>query len=128
MDFQRLDIVQLINNSPLTKLSTEFHTKLLNKIQDSFTDDQQQLFVASFYSYLNYNSKTDFVINLDDVWKWCGFGRKSDAKRVLEKNFSNEIDYKLILRKSPENKIKEETRGRKEESCYGDFRSRSIYT
>lgn len=115
MEFQRFDIVQLINNSPITKLSTEFHTKLLNKIQDSFTDDQQQLFVASFYSYLNYNSKTDFVINLDDVWKWCGFGRKSDAKRVLEKNFSNEIDYKLILRKSPENKIKEETRGRKEE-------------
>lgn len=37
MDFQRLDIVQLINNSPLTKLSTEFHTKLLTKIQDSFT-------------------------------------------------------------------------------------------
>jgi len=67
MEFQRLDIVQLINNSPITKLSNEFQTKLLTKIQDSFTDDQQQLFVASFYSYLNYNSKNDFVINLDDV-------------------------------------------------------------
>jgi hypothetical protein len=95
MEFQRLDIVQLINNSPLTKLSTEFHTKLLNKIQDSFTDDQQQLFVASFYSYLNYNSKTDFVINLDDVWKWCGFGRKNDAKRVIERNFTLYEDYKI---------------------------------
>ena len=95
MDFQRLDIVQLIHNSPLTKLSTEFHTKLLNKIQESFTDDQQQLFVASFYSYLNYNSKTDFVINLDDVWKWCGFARKGFAKTLLVKHFTNDIDYKI---------------------------------
>jgi hypothetical protein len=96
MDFQRLDIVQLINNSPLTKLSTEFHTKLLNKIQESFTDNQQQLFVASFYSYLNYNSKTDFVINLDDVWNWCGFTRRDNARRILDKHFTNDIDYKIF--------------------------------
>ena len=57
-----LDIVSLINNSPISKLSTEFQTNLLHKIQETFTDDQQQLFVASFYTYLNYNSKTDFVI------------------------------------------------------------------
>jgi hypothetical protein len=43
MEFQRLDIVQLINNSPLTSLSNEFQTKLLSKIQEHFTDNQQQL-------------------------------------------------------------------------------------
>jgi phage anti-repressor protein len=97
MEFQRLDIVQLINNSPITKLSNKFQTKLLTKIQDSFTDDQQQLFVASFYSYLNFNSKNDFVIDLDDVWKWCGFARIDPAKRVLEKYFTKDIDYKISL-------------------------------
>lgn len=97
MEYQRLDIVELINNSPLTKLSKEFQTKLLSNIQEHFTDNQQQLFVASFYSYLNYNSKTDFVINLDDVWKWCGFSRKGNSKRILEKHFCKDIDYKILL-------------------------------
>jgi hypothetical protein len=43
MDFQRLDIVQLIHNSPIAKLSNDFQTKLVTKIRDSFTEDQQQL-------------------------------------------------------------------------------------
>jgi len=45
--------MQLIHNSPLTKLSDEVQTKLVNKMKDSFTEHQQQLFVASFYNYLN---------------------------------------------------------------------------
>ena len=94
---ERLDIIKLINNSPLTNLTKNFHTTLLEKIQTSFTDDEQQLFVASFYSYLNYNSKTDFVISLDDVWKWCGFTRKDHCKRTIEKHFTRDVDYKSAL-------------------------------
>ena len=92
-NFQRLDIVNLINNSPISKLSNEFQTNLLHKIQETFTDDQQQLFVASFYTYLNYNSKTDFVIDLDKVWKWIGFSRKDHAKTLLLKHFTKDIDF-----------------------------------
>ena len=92
-DPERLDIVQLITNSPLTTLSQGFHSALIERVKTSFTDDEQRLFVASFYSYLNYNSKNDFVISLDDIWKWCGFGRKSDAKRVLNKHFIIDTDY-----------------------------------
>ena len=110
MEFQRLDIVQLIHNSPLTKLSNEFQTKLVNKIRETFTEDQQQLFVASFYSYLNYNTKTDFVINLDDIWKWCGFARKDPAKRLIEKIFIKDIDYKIVFHQAVENlKVKSVT-------------------
>jgi len=97
MDKERLDIVNLINNSPLTKLSKGFHSTLLKKIQESFTNEDQQIFVASFYSYLKYNSKTDFVIDLDDVWKWCGFTRKDHCKRTLEKHFTRDVDYKSAL-------------------------------
>lgn len=68
MDCKRLDIVQLVNNSDITNLSDIYKTKLLDKIKENFTDDQQQMFVASFYSYLNYDSKKDFVIDLDNVW------------------------------------------------------------
>jgi phage anti-repressor protein len=98
MDKERLDIVNLINNSPLTKLSNGFHSTLIERIQKSFTDDEQQMFVASFYSYLNYNSKNDFIIDLDDVWKWCGFTRKDSCKKVIEKHFTRDVDYKILLR------------------------------
>ena len=99
----RLDIIRLINNSPISKLSNQYQVKLLEKVIANFTEDQQQLFVASFFCYLNHDSKNDFVIDLDDVWKWVGFGRKSDAKRVLEKHFTKDIYYKIVLRKLPEN-------------------------
>jgi phage anti-repressor protein len=97
MNSQRLDIVHLIHNSPMTHLTRDFQHKLLEKIQQSFTDDQQQLFVASFYTYLNYNSKTDFVIDLDNVWKWLGFSRKEHCKTALVKHFTKDIDYKVAL-------------------------------
>ncbi len=89
-----LDIVQLIEKNPITRLSSTYQGKLLNKIKNEFTGDQQQLFVTNFYCFLNYDSKKDFVIDLDSVWKWLGFGRKSDAKRVLVKHFNIDIDYK----------------------------------
>jgi hypothetical protein len=53
----------------ITRLSKEYEHKLLNKIKDTFTDNQQQLFISSFYCYLNYHSKKDFVVDFDDTWK-----------------------------------------------------------
>jgi hypothetical protein len=94
---ETLDIVKLIEKNPITRLSQDYQSKLLNKIKDKFTDSQQQLFVSSFYCYLNHNSKNEFVIDLDDVWKWMGFSRKDPAKVVLDKNFIKDIDYKILL-------------------------------
>jgi len=45
------------------------------------------MFVASFYCYLNYNPTTEYIINLDDVWKWVGFSNKAHSKNLLEKHF-----------------------------------------
>lgn len=53
------------------------------------------MFLASFYLYLNYDADKEFVVDFEFVWKWCGFTRKSDAKRVLEKNFIIDIDFTL---------------------------------
>ena len=91
-----LNIVELIENNPITRLSSTYQDKLLNKIKSSFTDNEQQLFVASFYCYLNYNSKTEFVIDLDDVWKWLEFSTKQKAKMLLETQFTIDVDYKLL--------------------------------
>ncbi len=66
-------------------------------MKNTFTNYEQQLFLSSFYCYLKYDSKNDFVIDLDNVWQWLGFGQKVNAKRVLEKNFTINKDYKLLL-------------------------------
>jgi len=92
-----LNIVDLIENNPITKLSNSYNGKLLTKIQEEFTDFEQQLFVSSFYCYLNCDHKEDFVIDLDDVWNWLGFSIKQKAKILLEKNFIINRDYKILL-------------------------------
>ena len=92
-----LNIVHLIESNPITKLSNTYNNRLLTKIKETFSETQQQLFVSSFYCYLNYNQSTDFVIDLDNVWQWLGFSQKGMAKRTLEKYFTCENDYKVLL-------------------------------
>lgn len=94
---EELNIVKLIEENPVTKLSNTYQSKLLNKIKESFTDNEQQMFVASFYCYLNCNQKTDFIIDLDKVYNWIGFQQKVKAKHLLEKHFKLDIDYKKSL-------------------------------
>jgi hypothetical protein len=57
-------------------LPNDYQNRFIQKIKENFTEPQQRLFVSSFYTYLNYNSKTDFIIDMIDVWKWLGFSRK----------------------------------------------------
>lgn len=94
---ESLDIVNLIESNPITKLTNDYNNKLLMKIKENFTETEQQLFVSSFYCYLNYNSTTDFVIDLDNVWKWLGFSTKQKAVILLEKYFVIDNDYKCLL-------------------------------
>jgi hypothetical protein len=93
---QELNIVELIEKNPITKLSSIYNNKLLNKIKDNFSSFEQQLFVSSFYCYLNYDKNINFVVDLDDVWKWLGFNQKYNAIRLIEKHFTIDIDYKII--------------------------------
>ena len=62
------------------------------------------MFVASFYCYLNCDKKNDFVIDLDNVWKWLGFSSKYNAKRFLEQQFILNTDYKILLLPTEEQK------------------------
>ena len=84
-----LNIVDLIENNPITRLSQTYQHKLLTK-------NEQQLFRASFYCYLKHDTRQDFVIDLDNVWRWLGFSSKYNAKSLLEKQFTREVDYKIF--------------------------------
>jgi hypothetical protein len=66
-------------------------------VKYKFSSYEQQLFLSSFYCYLNYDSQNEFVIDLDDVWKWLGFSQKVKAKILLENHFNIDIDYKKSL-------------------------------
>jgi hypothetical protein len=103
------NIVEFIENNPVTKLSKQYQSKLLTKIKSNFTESQQQMFVSSFYCYLNYHSHNDYVIDLDNIWNWLGFSQKVRAKELLEKCFKINIDYKKLL--SPQRKQNTQTKG-----------------
>jgi hypothetical protein len=49
------------------------------------------------FLFLHYHPINDFIINLDNVWKFIGFSNKANAKRLLKHNFTEEKDYKITL-------------------------------
>ena len=104
-----VDIVNLIESNPITKLNGDYQSKLIEKVKNNFTNYEQQLFLSSFYCYLKYDSKNDFVIDLDNVWKWLDFNQKVKAKTLLENHFKINIDYKKLL--SHTGKQNEKTHG-----------------
>jgi phage anti-repressor protein len=105
---ESLNIVDLLEDNPITKLSNTYQSKLLIKLKERFNETEQKMFLTSFFCYLKYKS-TDFVIDLDDIWKWVGFQQKVEAKVLLEKQFKVDIDYKVSL--SQLGKKKEDGRG-----------------
>lgn len=99
---QTINIVKLIENNPNNKLSESYQGSLINKIKDNFSTKDQELFIASFYCYLNYKNN-DFVIDLDDIWEWLGYTQKVKGKELLEKHFKLDIDYELVFSRSGKN-------------------------
>lgn len=99
-----LNVVELIERNPITKLSQTYNGVLISKIQKDFCDFEQQLFVSSFYCYLNYDNNNDYVIDFDNIWQWIGFSSKQNAVRVLERNFIIDIDYKIPVNTDKQSK------------------------
>jgi uncharacterized SAM-dependent methyltransferase len=76
------NIIKLVENNPITRLSGTYNSKLLGKIKEKFSGEDQLLFLGSFYCYLNYNSCTEFITDLDNIWSWLGFSAKIRAKEL----------------------------------------------
>ena len=93
-----INYVALLDNNPIKGISNEYHIKLLDRIKTIFSNDQQKMFIACFYCFLNYDPVKDFVINLDDVWEWMGFSKKYNAKFMLCKSFKEDIDFKIFVK------------------------------
>lgn len=42
---------------------------------------------------MNNHPTKDYVIDLDNIWRWLGFTRKDHAMVVLKKHFEKKTDY-----------------------------------
>ena len=108
MNTTSIDIVNLIERNPISRFNQTYQSKLIEKLQSKFSDYHQQLFLSSFYCYLKYDKLNDFVIDLDDIWEWLGFIKKSNAKRLIKKLFIVDEDFKCSLLRTEKQKFDSE--------------------
>jgi hypothetical protein len=101
MEKRPVDIKTLIQTSSIQIYDK---TKLIDKLQHYFSEEEQKLYVANLFLYLNYHPVDDFVVNLENVWKFIGFSNKANGKRLLKQHFTENRDYKLIFIRTDENK------------------------
>ena len=70
--------------------------KLIRLIKEEFNENDNQLFQMSFQLYnSSYNKPNEYIIDLDEIYKWIGFNRKDNAKKLLVANFKETDDYKM---------------------------------
>ena len=99
VDFAAL--VQSNSNKPI-----DTQTKIVQKLNENFSTDEQKWFCANMYMYSNYHPTNDYPIDFDKVYSMIGFSTKANAKRSLMNNFVADEDYKVLLIRR-----KERTRG-----------------
>ena len=91
---EKVNIIRLMQNNSKTRFSKDYENKLLNKVKDRFSPEEQ-IFLSNYYLFLKYNPEKDFVVDFDMLWKLLEFPRKEQAKRLLEKHFTIDVDYKV---------------------------------
>jgi phage anti-repressor protein len=79
----------------MSAIEIEIDIKLQDMLNLEFTNEEQQIFLQHFKGFLNKDD--EFIINIEFVFKWIGFARKDHAKRLLEKYFIIDSDYKITL-------------------------------
>ena len=108
-----VDIKTLIQTSSIQIYDK---TKLINKLEEHFSEEEQKLYVSNLFLYLNYHPVDDFVVNLENVWKFIGFANKANGKRLLKQHFTENKDYKIVFIRTDENPQNTNLGGRPQET------------
>jgi phage anti-repressor protein len=87
---------ELVKHSNTT-LSLNLQTKMINYLNEEFTDSEQQWYIANLFMYMNYHPTNDYPINLEHVFKMIGFANKGNAMKTIKSNFTLNEDYKIML-------------------------------
>jgi hypothetical protein len=59
-----------------------FYTKFKNLLNEKLTEDEKKIYNKNFELYLINDDDTKFIVNFDDIYKWSGFTRKDNAKKL----------------------------------------------
>ena len=95
---------ELVKNSKST-LNINVENKMINKLNTTFTEDEQKWYIANLYMYMHYHPTNDYPINLEHIFSMIGFANKENAKRTLKNNFIEGEDYKKLLVRTDEQVI-----------------------
>ena len=90
-----INFTELVKNSN-SILSLNLQSKIVDNLNEIFSDQEQHWYIANLYMYMNYHQLDDFIVNLDNVWKFIGFSNKANAKRLLKHNFLNVFIFNII--------------------------------
>ena len=104
-----INFKELVKNSNTT-LSLNVQTKMVEVMNEEFTESEQQWYIANLYVYMNYHATNDFPINLENVFKMIGFANKGNAMKTIKSNFIENEDYKTLLFHTEKQKKTDETR------------------
>ena len=92
----RVDFNALVTKNNMDK-SLNFRSKIVDELNNIFTEDQKRWYVGNLYMYLNYHPTDEYPIDLENIYKLIGFSHKENAKSTLLNNFIENVDYKISL-------------------------------
>lgn len=92
---ETVNFTALLAHSDINTLPLQ--SRFIELLNEEFTEEEQKLYIANLYMYLNYDSTTDFPINLETVYKMIGFANKGNAMKTIKSNFTKDEDYKLLI-------------------------------
>lgn len=83
----------------------------INMILKNFNSNDEEIFLINFYLYQKFNKFTDYIVDLEQIYKWIGFSTLGNAKKTLVKHFIKDSDYKISLIQMDKQKSYKEFRG-----------------
>ena len=93
---EMINMMSIITNNPISKLNDSCGSKIFERIQSIFNEEEQNMYIANMYYYLTCND-TDFVVEFSNIWEWLGYSRIDNCKKVLVNNFIQNVDYIIKL-------------------------------
>ena len=95
---ESINFTELVrNNNTTLSLSNEYQSKMITLLNEEFTEQQSQWYIANLYIYMNYHPTNDYPINLENVFHMIGFANKGNAMKTIKSNFIKDEDYKLLI-------------------------------
>jgi phage anti-repressor protein len=98
-----IDFNALVTKNNMDK-SLNFRSKIVDVLNNIFTDDEKRWCIGNLYMYLNYHPTEEYPIDLENIYKLIGFSHKGNAKSTLINNFIENVDYKIALLRTQKRK------------------------